>query len=386
MTPLMLSYGFRPLFLCVVATGLLFVPWWMAVFFGLVDYHGAIGPIVWHGHEMVFGFAGAAIGGFLLTAVPNWTNRPPVSGLPLALIVASWLLARLVLAVDLGLDAITLLVIDSTYWILLTTIIGREIVLGRDWRNFKIVGIPAGFIGLTVLFHAGGVFGLSDDAHAPGIAGGHYVDGTADHFDRRTNRAGFHWQLAAGEQAEWQFSRCIRSRRPCDFRLDDTGSRILDGITSPCHHRSRCTLVPASPNLRASAVGRDTARWQSRSYSCFMPAMPGWGWDFRQIGCSALIPSVAMSAGTHALGAGAMATMIMAVSSRAAMGHTGRPAHRRAGPVDELCPDSPRGTFFESEASFDIRLLTVSAALWTLAFALFAVHVGPMLLRQSRSG
>ena len=34
----------------------------------------------WHVHEMVFGFLPAVITGFLLTAVPNWTDRPPIQG------------------------------------------------------------------------------------------------------------------------------------------------------------------------------------------------------------------------------------------------------------------------------------------------------------------
>jgi uncharacterized protein involved in response to NO len=38
----------------------------------------------------------AAIDGFLLTAIPNWTRRLPISGYPLALLVGHWLLGRLI--------------------------------------------------------------------------------------------------------------------------------------------------------------------------------------------------------------------------------------------------------------------------------------------------
>ena len=48
----------------------------------------------WHIHEMLFGFVMAAVGGFLLTAIPNWTSRAPVAGMPLAVLVALWLLGR----------------------------------------------------------------------------------------------------------------------------------------------------------------------------------------------------------------------------------------------------------------------------------------------------
>ena len=37
-------------------------------------------PLAWHIHEMLFGFVMAAVAGFLLTAIPNWTGRLPVRG------------------------------------------------------------------------------------------------------------------------------------------------------------------------------------------------------------------------------------------------------------------------------------------------------------------
>ena len=43
-------------------------------------------PLTWHIHEMLFGFVMAAIAGFLLTAIPNWTGRLPVSGGAVALL------------------------------------------------------------------------------------------------------------------------------------------------------------------------------------------------------------------------------------------------------------------------------------------------------------
>jgi len=45
---------------------------------------------------MMFGFVMAAIAGFLLTAIPNWTGRPAISGAPLALLASLWLIGRVV--------------------------------------------------------------------------------------------------------------------------------------------------------------------------------------------------------------------------------------------------------------------------------------------------
>ena len=71
-----LSYGFRPFFLCAALWAAISVPIWVAALEGWTGLSSAFDALTWHAHEMVFGFVGAAIGGFLLTAVPNWTGRP----------------------------------------------------------------------------------------------------------------------------------------------------------------------------------------------------------------------------------------------------------------------------------------------------------------------
>lgn len=80
--PLTAAYGFVAVALWGAdTTGWLILP--------LPDDRGG-----WHIHEMVFGFVGAGLAGFLLTAVPSWTSTPPVTGRPLQALVALWLLAR----------------------------------------------------------------------------------------------------------------------------------------------------------------------------------------------------------------------------------------------------------------------------------------------------
>ena len=76
------SYAFRPLFLLCTVYGVVALPMWVSAWAGWLPMPSIFGgnPVWWHAHEMLFGFAGAAIGGFLLTAVATWTQRPPVAG------------------------------------------------------------------------------------------------------------------------------------------------------------------------------------------------------------------------------------------------------------------------------------------------------------------
>jgi hypothetical protein len=94
----LLRYGFRPFFLAVGLSGILLVPWWASSFVWGIPLGTAWPPTLWHSHEMLFGFIGAAVAGFLLTAVPSWTGERGFAGRPLALLCGVWLLGRLLVS------------------------------------------------------------------------------------------------------------------------------------------------------------------------------------------------------------------------------------------------------------------------------------------------
>ncbi|MBN8910655.1 MAG: NnrS family protein, partial [Rhizobiales bacterium] len=92
--PAVLSLGFRPFFLLGALFAVIMVALWVPWFLGFIEVPTAFAPIAWHAHELLFGFVPAIVAGFLLTAVPNWTGRPPVAGWPLAGLVLVWLVGR----------------------------------------------------------------------------------------------------------------------------------------------------------------------------------------------------------------------------------------------------------------------------------------------------
>ena len=159
--PVLFSYGFRPFFLGGGLWAIVAMALWIAAISGRIDLAGDYGAANWHAHEMLFGFASAVLAGFLLTAVPNWTGRLPVSGWPLGGLFALWCAGRLALLATDGIGVVAAAVIDGLFLPVLLAICTREVVAGRKWRDLKVLG------GLLALSLANGIF------HVAVIAGGH---------------------------------------------------------------------------------------------------------------------------------------------------------------------------------------------------------------------
>lgn len=92
------AYGFRSNFLLAGVAAVVLVPLWALSFAAGTPLGSAWPPTLWHAHEMLFGFISVAIAGFMLTAVPSWTGQKGFAGAPLIALAAVWLIARLTIA------------------------------------------------------------------------------------------------------------------------------------------------------------------------------------------------------------------------------------------------------------------------------------------------
>ena len=93
--PALFAAGFRPFFLLGAIQAALAILVWLPVFHGELKLVSAFAPRDWHVHEMLYGYLPAIITGFLFTAIPNWTGRLPLQGMPLASLVVVWIAGRL---------------------------------------------------------------------------------------------------------------------------------------------------------------------------------------------------------------------------------------------------------------------------------------------------
>lgn len=367
--PALFSFGFRPFFLFGAAWAALIVPLWLGSFL-----HG--GPEAftrdWHIHEMLFGFLAAVMAGFLTTAVPNWTGRMPVIGTPLGALVGLWVAGRLAMLFPSPIGN----AVDSLFLIAFAAVIWREVLAGRNWRNFGVCLLVSLFALANVGFHlsragslaTGERIGLAVAAVLIALIGGRITPS----FTRN-------WLKARGEAA-----------MPAPAGRFDQACLILTAVagglwaTIPDQPLAGGALaVAGAANLARLARWRG---WTTLKEPIVTVLHLGYGWlgvALLLLGASVLTPIVPRTAGVHALTAGAIGAMTLAVMTRASRGHTGRPL-AADGATLAIYAAINLAALARVAAPFlpawHVLLLTISAALWSLAFGGFAAAYGRMLI------
>jgi uncharacterized protein involved in response to NO len=378
-----LSYGFRPFFLigALWAIGSLAI-WILALASGF-EIPSRFDPMSWHIHEMLFGFVMAAIAGFLLTAIPNWTGRPPISGLPLAGLVVLWILGRIAVLSSAMLPTWLAIATDLAFPAALIAAASREIVAGRNWRNLLML-IPVSLFGLAnLLMHAealgwavpvglGWRLGLGAVIALIALVGGRIVPSFTRNWLMKRGRtvlpAPFGWVDRVALLALVLGFLCWA------VRPDFWGVGLVLLTASGLHFwrlsRWKGHATAADPLL---AILHVAYAWLAIGTGL--------------LGLSVLDPGVPESAAIHALTAGAAATMILAVMTRATRGHTGRElvADRATSLVYLMVNLAAVMRVIATFASdWNMALLNLSAFLWFAAFALFVCAYGNMLVSPSR--
>ena len=198
-----LSRGFRPFFLGSSVLAALAVPLWALSFAGGLDLLQDVFSRNWHAHEMIFGYAGGVIGGFALTAVPNWTGRLPVSGKPLAGLFVMWLAGRLAFVAMPLVGSIATALLDCSYFVFLAGYLLREIIAAGNLRNLPIAGMVSALALANLVWHVSqnAILGRGCRRAMRPCRGG-----TADHPGRRARDAQFHPQLAQEDRRQSRYA------------------------------------------------------------------------------------------------------------------------------------------------------------------------------------
>jgi uncharacterized protein involved in response to NO len=382
--PAVLSFGFRPFFLCGALYAGLAIPIWAMLFTGrLVPTAESFDPLRWHAHEMVFGFLGAIVAGFLLTAIPNWTGRLPVSGARLGLLVALWLLGRVGFAL-LAIGAIgpaLALVLELPYWIALGGAAFREVIAGQNRRNLPVVALLSG-LGVADL-----VSFLPDWTEVTPLLGVRLALAIAAVMI-----------ALIGGRVTPSFTRNWLAKEkgepfPAAFGPIDKAAVAVTLIAMLAWaFLPEQPLVGAALLLAGAVQAVRLARWQGQR-TLAEPLVTilhlGYLWlvlALLALGAAALWPeAMPPSPALHALTAGAVGTMTLAVMTRATLGHTGRALHADGltrviyglvilGAATRVAAGWLPTDYAETAAC--------GGVLWSAAFLLFAAKYGPYLLMR----
>ncbi|BAM87354.1 putative membrane protein, NnrS-like [Bradyrhizobium oligotrophicum S58] len=372
-----LANGFRPFFLLGAIQAALAILIWLPAFYGELKLSSAFAPRDWHVHEMLYGYLPAIVTGFLFTAIPNWTGRLPIRGLPLATLVTVWLAGRMAVTLSAFGPWWAALLIDASFLLLVVLAAAREIAAGRNWHNLPVVAIVAVLCAGNVAFHV--------EVH---------LRGSAD-YAIRTGVAVIVLLLALiGGRITPSFTRnwLVKhnpGRLPVPFGRFDmavvlfSALSLLGWIVAPDSAPIGLALAAAG-GLHVVRL----ARWAGdRTLRERLLAILHIGYAFVPLGfllnAAASFGWVLPSAGLHAWMTGAAGVTTLAVMTRATLGHTGQ----------ALTASIATQTIYLAivvaaltricavlAPAYAEALLHVAAFAWIIAFAGFALAFGPLLL------
>lgn len=378
------SYGFRPFFLFGSLYAAVLIMIWVPWFLGLLSLPTDFPPVSWHAHELLFGYVGAAMAGFLLTAVPNWTGRKPITGWFLVALFTLWIAGRLAVAVSSTIGFSLASAVALAFPICLVGAIAFEIFAARNWRNLKILLLLFGFLAAQALFNWE-IWRFGRTVIADRLA-------TAAALTLIIVIAGRIIPIFTGN---WLRTRGI-SKTPSAFSSFDTVA-VGIGVVALClwvlepYERLPGEVAGVFLLIAAALHLWRQSRWQPHlTMSEPLVAILHAAYLFVPIGFvfaggAAFTGNFGVAAAaTHAWTAGAIATMTLGIMTRASLGHTGHALTAstitQAIYVSVLSAATLR-IVVSVFPQWTMVLMPLAGLTWVFAFLGFAFAYGSMLLK-----
>jgi uncharacterized protein involved in response to NO len=371
------NLGFRPFYLLASLFAAASVLLWAAQFSGLLSTAYLRGPL-WHGHEMLFGFALAVIAGFLLTAVRNWTGLPTPDGPPLMALAALWVAGRVLVLTPF---AVAAAVTNAAFPVALAVAIGIPLVRSGNTRNYFFIGLLL-LLGCLILgLHLallGAIeipprlslwLGLDVVLFIMTVMGGRVIPMFTNNGVPGTGAARHPLveNVALGS---------VLALFVADFlQLPSVGIAAV-ALIAALAHAARLALWRGWRTLGTPLVWILHAAYAWIVLHLALRGLAGVGW-------------LAESLAIHALTVGAIGGLTLGMMTRTARGHTGRP----------LVADGFESAMFVLvqlaalvrvaggiAAPVYLASIQLSGLLWAAAFGLYAVRYWPVLSRARVDG
>jgi uncharacterized protein involved in response to NO len=381
-----LAYGFRPFFLLAGLYAALAIPAWLILYSRGASPLGALPALLWHAHEMLYGFVAAALAGFLLTAVPSWTGARGFAGWPLGTVVVAWLLGRSALALAGVLPAWSVVALELAFLPALGVLVAPPLVRACN-RNTPLLALLAALWLADGAYLAGWLRGdpaLASEALRVAIdvvlllvtvIGGRIVPSFTANALRRRGEAADLRSVAWLERGVIALMAAVIAVDV--WRPDGAAAGWLAAAVA-------IAQAARLSGWRSLRVRGEAILWVLHAGYAWMPV----GFALKAAWILARAPWAAFW--MHALTMGVFGTMILAVMTRAALGHTGRPlavGRSIAGAYLLLTLAVVARVFATALWPSDYPgLLLASGALWTAAFAVYVAVYAPILVLARADG
>ena len=379
--------GWRVFFLAAGLWAVISVAIWLLWLIGLMDgAHLGVVPQTWHAHEMIFGYATAAMGGFFLTAVPNWTGAKAAPERFVMLVAGLWLAGRLAVCLAGVLPPVVVALVDLAFLPVLAAKILTQLMVRPKPQNMMFLLLISliwvsnllvhlDWMGLTGTGWQGLRGGLLTTCAMIAALGGRVTPAFTRNALMRAGRTG---------------------RLPVEHARLDMAGIALAILTAATAMLGLPDMVSGTLALLAGLVAAARlSGWRGLA----LPDQPivlilhvGYGllalglvlWGLAQLGLGDEM------AAAHVLGIGAVGGMTLAVMSRASLGHSGR-ALIAPGPVALAYALIPlavalrwAGSTFAG--SFYLPGVLGSGLAWCLAFTLYLIALWPIFFGPRPNG
>jgi uncharacterized protein involved in response to NO len=374
--------GFRPFFLLAGSgAAVLMLSWLMSWHGHLATPAAYYGQVLWHAHEMLFGYIAAVIAGFLLTAVHNWTGQPTLAGWPLGGLAVLWLAGRLA-PWFAGIPPLLIAVIDMAFFPALLVALVKPLWAARNRSNRWFAPLLLGMALANALIHAQAL-GWTSATAAPGnlvmldlvVLLLIFVGGRILPFFTEKGIVG-----------------AAPRRYPRIERLSIALPIAMAGLhlaQAPVQWTGLAALATGLIQCVRWWGWHDRRAWQ---IPILWVLYTGYAWlaiGLILVGLSefGMFPR---SPATHALTAGALGVFTLGMMARVALGHTGRPM-RAPRPITLAFVVANMAAALRvlgpaAIPSWYVTWILSAGLLWLFAFALFTVIYAPILVKARVDG
>jgi uncharacterized protein involved in response to NO len=350
--PALLADGLRPFFLAAGVWGALTILFWLPLAMGTMTVDSVFSPADWQLHEMLYGYAAAAMTGVLLTAIPNRSGRLAVSGWPLGVLALLWFAGRVAMLASGKIGGVAAAAIDAGFLVTIAALVAHEMIAGKDWRNWRVLAVLGVLVVGNIVFHAEVL-----------------LHGVADYGIR----------IALG--AAVMLIAMLVGDRIERAALAVTSLALVAWIAAPARPATGALMIVAGL-LQAMQLAR-RAGGGTRADPLTLALHAGYAFvplGFVLIGASTWFAIVPASAGLDAWTGGAIGLTTLAVMTRATLAHTGQPVQAGAATrTIYMCVVAAALLRIAAAFAGSTIVLEYAGMAWIAGFSCFVLLYGPLL-------